>query len=144
MIHMFVYIYAQMNSASRLMGDLHASGTAQVSASEHNALRLRVLFEQRNTGDTCMYTNININISMSICMYIYICMYVHAYSTFSLVAHPKTHPFSADNACCARLPTVCCVTQQTCLRLHTADMSAVSHNGHVCCVTRDTADMLTV
>ena len=31
---------------------------------------------------------------------------------------------------------VCCVTQQTCLLCHTADMSAVSHGRHVCCATQ--------
>ena len=32
----------------------------------------------------------------------------------------------------------CCVTQQTCLLCHAADMSAVSRSRHVCCVTRQT------
>ena len=31
-----------------------------------------------------------------------------------------------------------CVTQQTCLLCHTADMSAVTHSRHVCCVTPQT------
>ena len=31
---------------------------------------------------------------------------------------------------------VYCVTQQTCLRCHTADMFAVSHSRHVCCVAQ--------
>ena len=33
---------------------------------------------------------------------------------------------------------ICCVTQQTCLLYHTADMSAASHSRHVCCVTQQT------
>ena len=33
---------------------------------------------------------------------------------------------------------VCCLTQQTCLLRHTADVSAVSHGRHVCCVTQPT------
>ena len=33
---------------------------------------------------------------------------------------------------------VCRVAQQTCLLCHTADMSAVSHSRHACCVTQQT------
>ena len=33
---------------------------------------------------------------------------------------------------------VCCVTQQSCLLCHAADMSAASHSRHVCCVTQQT------
>ena len=46
-----------------------------------------------------------------------------------------------------RLPVSCCVTPQTYLLRHTADMSAESHSRHACCSTLqtclpcDTADL---
>ena len=39
---------------------------------------------------------------------------------------------------CIHIHTVCCVSQQTCLLCHTAEISAVSHRRHVCWVTQRT------
>ena len=46
--------------------------------------------------------------------------------------------YMADMSAVSHSRHVCCVTQQTCLRRHTADMSAVSHSRHVCWVTQQT------
>ena len=49
-----------------------------------------------------------------------------------------TADVSADMSAVSHRRHVCCVTQQTCLLCHSADMSAVSHSRHVCCVTQQT------
>ena len=45
---------------------------------------------------------------------------------------------TADMSAVSHSRHVCCDTQQTCLLCHTADMSAASRNRHVCCATQQT------
>ena len=45
---------------------------------------------------------------------------------------------AADMSAVSHSRHVCCVTLQTCALCHTADMSAVPHSRHACCFTQQT------
>ena len=66
-----------------------------------------------------------------------------ASETYSLVhlsvrGRPTTSSFFVGNSAMCHSRNVRCVTQQTCLMWHTADVSAVSHSRHVCWVIQQT------
>ena len=64
-------------------------------------------------------------------IYMYMCTYVYIYGTFSFLALSEARPFPSRLN--AHSPSV---TQQTYLPCDTADMSAVGHSRHICCVTQ--------
>ena len=71
-------------------------------------------------------------------IYIYINIYIYMYTYTIYIALSRLLPCAAP----ALLPHskihLLKITQQTSLPCDTADMSAVGHSGHVCCVTRQT------
>ena len=96
--------------------------------------------------NACLYIYICIWICIYICTceYIYIYIYKHiiymAVSRFVLSTdNERVHLAKISERTVFWWRPVACVTQQTCLLYDKADMSAVWHSRHVCCVTKLTA-----